>query len=318
MGEGTSLNKQGNYKMSTVSRLTGFAPALLRAWERRHGLLDPERSDGGHRFYTDDDVGVLRRVRALLGEGRAIGEIAAIGREALLESSRELQSRQTAPRYVAPEPAASNGIASLRETIVRAALETDRALLDRSLDQVFATVSPDIAIEQVVQPAAKEIGDLWVAGRCGVASEHLASEAFSYRLRRLIEAASSPQPSNNSVVCACFPEEHHELGLLVLAYRLLRKRWDVVYLGAALPFHDLLDACRRIHPQAILLSVTLERTYRKHRDALVATEGLRDYRVVVGGSGVPTQDEEATRAGLALWPAEKGSFGLEQYLASPS
>jgi len=317
MGGGKRLNKQGSYKMNTVSRLTGFAPGLLRAWERRHGLLVPQRSEGGHRFYTDDDIRVLRRVRSLIGEGRAIGEIAAIGRDALLESSRELQSPLTAPRYIAPEPAAGNGLASLRETIVRAALETDKARLDRSLDQVFAIVSPNIAIEQVIQPAAKEIGDLWVAGRCDVASEHLASEAFSHRLRKLIESASSLQPSDRILVCACFPEERHELGLLILIYGLLRKKWDIVYLGAALPFHDLVAACRRIHPRAVLLSVTLDQTYRKHREALVATEGLRDFRVVVGGLGVPMQDEEVTRAGLVLWSAEKGSTGLEQHLTGP-
>lgn len=308
------MDKQGSYKMSTISRLTGFAPGLLRAWERRHGLLDPVRSDGGHRFYTDDDVRVLRRVRTLLNEGRAIGEIAAIGRSALLEYNSKLQSPRTAPRYVAPEPAMIGGLGFYREAIVRAALATDRILLNRSLDEAFALVSPDIAIEQVVQPAAVEIGELWLAGRCDVTCEHLASEAFSYRIRKLIESASRSQPSDESVVCACFPEERHELGLLILAYRLLRENWDVVYLGAALPFPDLLAACRRLQPKAVLLSVTTEKTYRRHRDELLASDGLRNYRVVVGGMGVPMQDEEPTQAGLALWPAAKGSAGLGQYL----
>ncbi len=40
------------YKMGTLARITGLAPVLLRAWERRYGLLAPERTEGGHRMYT--------------------------------------------------------------------------------------------------------------------------------------------------------------------------------------------------------------------------------------------------------------------------
>ena len=39
------------YKMGTLAELTGLSPILLRAWERRHDLLCPERTAGGHRLY---------------------------------------------------------------------------------------------------------------------------------------------------------------------------------------------------------------------------------------------------------------------------
>jgi DNA-binding transcriptional MerR regulator len=74
--------------MATVSRLTGFKPDLLRAWESRHQLLAPERGPGGQRLYSDKDVAVLYTVRALLAEGRSIGEIARIGRRRLAELAR--------------------------------------------------------------------------------------------------------------------------------------------------------------------------------------------------------------------------------------
>ena len=73
--------------MGTLARMTGLPPVLLRAWERRYGLLAPERTDGGHRMYTEDDVRVLRRVRELLDQDRSIGEVAALGRRALLSAS---------------------------------------------------------------------------------------------------------------------------------------------------------------------------------------------------------------------------------------
>jgi DNA-binding transcriptional MerR regulator len=75
--------------MATVSRLTGFKPDLLRAWESRHQLLAPERGPGGQRLYSDKDVAVLHSVRALLAEGRSIGEIALMGRRRLAELARD-------------------------------------------------------------------------------------------------------------------------------------------------------------------------------------------------------------------------------------
>lgn len=69
-------------------------------WERRYGLLEPERLENGFRAYTDDDVTVLSRVRALLDEGYSIGDVARIGRAQLLAdgaASQVTRSQSAAP-----------------------------------------------------------------------------------------------------------------------------------------------------------------------------------------------------------------------------
>ena len=77
------------YKMSTVSEITGFSPTLLRAWERRYQFLKPSRLPGGHRVYSEEDLGLLKRVKDLLESGRSIGEIASMGRDVLGMDSEE-------------------------------------------------------------------------------------------------------------------------------------------------------------------------------------------------------------------------------------
>lgn len=44
-----------------VARLTGVNPVTLRAWERRYGLIKPQRTPKGHRLYPQDQV---QRVQA--------------------------------------------------------------------------------------------------------------------------------------------------------------------------------------------------------------------------------------------------------------
>jgi PAS domain S-box-containing protein len=68
-----------------LARLTGFTTTLIRAWERRHAFLQPERLDNGHRRYTVEDLTVLRNVRALLEQGFRIGDIARMGRHELAD-----------------------------------------------------------------------------------------------------------------------------------------------------------------------------------------------------------------------------------------
>ena len=199
----------GVYKTRTIVRLTQFSAEVLRAWQRRHGLLRPTRSSGGHRLYTEEDLQVLLSVRRLLAEGRSIGEIARIGREVLLE--------KTGASAQATEPVASPpvdiGFASDQawpdaqrsvQTVVDAALAMDTEGINRSLDEALAAASPERVISGLVTPASVKIGDLWMAGRCSVANEHLASGIFSHRLRKMIEAAEPfrsdwrPRPDGRS------------------------------------------------------------------------------------------------------------------------
>lgn len=72
------------YKMRNICELTGFSPTLLRAWERRYEFLSPDRLEGGHRVYDEDDVQVLLRIKELLDDGYSVGQAAALGREKLL------------------------------------------------------------------------------------------------------------------------------------------------------------------------------------------------------------------------------------------
>lgn len=75
-----------SFSIGKLAQLTGFNPMLLRAWEKRHGFLQPERLESGQRRYTIEDLTVLQNVRVLLDEGLGIGEIARKGRKELLRS----------------------------------------------------------------------------------------------------------------------------------------------------------------------------------------------------------------------------------------
>ena len=274
----------GPYKIGTLARLTGFSPALLRAWERRFGLIVPDRGAGRQRVYGDADLALLHRVRTLLDEGRAIGEIAPFVRQSLM------------PEVAVTNAVPSAGAADLRQRIVAAALALDARAMSTALDETFAVLAAERAVADVIEPAAVEIGDLWKAGRCSVAGEHLASDQFLHRLGRLLDAAQPPGAGAPRVVAACFPDENHQLGLRIVAWHLARHGVRVIYLGPAMPPDDLARTCRRSRPQAILLSVTRRSIFARHqRGVATLLPGTAADRLFIGGQGVPPGTRSSDR-----------------------
>ena len=289
----------GHYKIGSLSRQTGFSPALLRAWERRFGLLAPERGQGRQRWYDDDDLRVLAEVRRQLDAGRPIGEIARRGREALLA----IQSDVTGQPAAAGGPGrATPALDAWRRRLVAAALALDTQAMALALDEVFAGLSAERAIQDVLEPVADDIGRLWAEGRCSVASEHFMSHRFAQRVRALLDAAEPARQNAPVVLAACFPEEQHELGLLVVSWHIARQDARVSYLGAALPLEDVARACRAARPKAVLLSVSRPATFDRYAPALrrLATE-IRGTTLFVGGRGVPTSAGRA-RSGAVFFP----------------
>lgn len=275
------------YKIGSLSRLTGYSTALLRAWERRYGLLAPARGAGGQRLYSEDDLQLLLYVRQRLEGGRSIGEVAEAGRDVLLA-----RAGVEAGRTADPGPSATPGSSSLeswRQQLVAAALGMDSRGVSSALDDVFAVLAPDRAVDDIVVPVARGVGDLWAAGECSVASEHLVSDQFLYRIRRLLDAAQPTSARAPTVIAACVPEEQHQLGLAITAWRVARRGLRVAYLGPSVPLADLVRGWDVSLPSAVLLSVTQSATFDAVQHALMKHCAARPDGplVFVGGQGVP-------------------------------
>jgi DNA-binding transcriptional MerR regulator len=65
------------FTIRAASALTGINPNTLRAWERRYGLVTPERTPKGYRLYSQEDVQRLRQVQSALQQGISVGRVRA-------------------------------------------------------------------------------------------------------------------------------------------------------------------------------------------------------------------------------------------------
>jgi MerR family transcriptional regulator, light-induced transcriptional regulator len=273
-------------RIGELARRTGVATELLRAWERRYGLFTPERTAGGYRLYSDDDVQRVRRMRELLGTGLSAAEAA-----------RQAASEPPAPAVVSPAPAAS---AELR----RALEQLDDAAAHAAFDRLLADYSTRAVLGDVVLPLLHELGAGWERGQISVAQEHFASNLLRGRLLGL--ARGWDRGSGLRAVLACPPGERHDLGLVIFGLSLRELGWRITFLGADTPLDTIVETVERLEPEALVLAVTdsarlegVADTVGRLRDAGTA--------VWVGGAGARAVDGALVLDGSALEAAEQVS-----------
>ena len=76
----SSPNDEAKYRIGAVCRLTGLSQHVLRVWEKRYGVVEPERSETQRRLYRDSDVSRLSLLKALVDRGQAYGHAVESGR----------------------------------------------------------------------------------------------------------------------------------------------------------------------------------------------------------------------------------------------
>jgi MerR family transcriptional regulator, light-induced transcriptional regulator len=263
-------------RIGELARRTGVATELLRAWERRYGLLAPTRTPAGYRLYSAGDVRRVGRMRELLASGLSAAEAA---RATLAEPEEE---------RAAASPAAS--LPELREALER----FDDAAAHALFDRLLAELTLDTVLDEVVLPLLRELGDRWAAGALTVAQEHFSSHLVRGRLLGL--ARGWDRGVGPRAVLACPPDERHDLGLLVFGLALREHGWRITFLGADTPVDTVADTVRTLRPAALVVAVADSARLPPVEQALRALSG--ETAVWLGGAGA--DEAAAERCGARL------------------
>jgi DNA-binding transcriptional MerR regulator len=234
----TSTSGAKLLRIGELSRRVGVPVESLRAWERRYGLLAPSRTQGGFRLYGEDDVARVLAMRANLDRGLFAAEAARL---ALAEDVVEHVS-SPAPVVDASELAA--------------ALDRfDEAGAQQALDALFATLTIDVVLRDVLLPYLHDLGERWESDEASVAQEHFASNLLRGRLMAL--ARTWDRGAGPRALLACVEGERHDLPLVGFGLALRGHGWRISYLGADTPVASIVEAARELSPDAVVVSGTV-------------------------------------------------------------
>lgn len=277
------MDDSAHLRIGALSKRVGVSPELLRAWERRYGLLQPSRSAGGFRLYSGADEARVQSMQRHLGAGLSASEAARL---AVAGADRS-----------AAEPAAGKA----RFTESAAELEAALARFDEpaahvALDHLLSAFRLQTVLREVVLPYLAEVGRRWERGETSVAQEHFASNLLRGRLLGLARGWADARGPR--AVLACAPGELHDLALISFGLALAARGWSITYLGPDTPIATIKETLLgRERPLVVVSAVTPDR-FLAVRDEL--TELATEVRLALAGAGATRELASATGAALLL------------------
>ncbi len=267
------MAEKGRLRIGELSKRVGVSPELLRAWETRYGLVDPERTPGGLRLYSKDDEQRVIEMRRQIAAGLSAAEAARVALRALATpvSMERLLSDLDSTLAALDEPAAQ-----------------------AALDRTFQSLDLETALARVILPYLHDVGERWAATDVGVEQEHFASNVIGGRLRTL--ARGWGEGDGDCALLACPPGEQHELGLLCFGLLLREAGWRIAYLGADTPPVDVATAIPELSPALVVFGAIIAQRFIDAADGIRALSAQT--RVAIGGAGASKALAESLGAEL--------------------
>ncbi len=237
------------FNLKVVLNQTGISADTLRAWERRYGLPNPQRTPGGHRLYSEHDIALIKWLMARQAEGLSISRAVELWKEQIASGLDPLADSVSRGVSLPLGPSVEN----LRQNWIAACSRYDTINAEQILNEAFAAHSVELICTDVLLRGLYEIGELWHKGMFSVHQEHFASEIAMRRVEALIAAA--PPPINPGVILtACPAGELHVFPLALLTLLLRRRGWNVIHLGANVPAERMEETIHLVQPKLVIFA----------------------------------------------------------------
>lgn len=268
-------------RIGELSRRLGVSDHVLRAWERRYGLLRPVRSAGGFRLYTEADLRRVRRMQDHLARGLSAAEAA---RAAIEEEQAALRP--------APDPGPGQ-LAAAARALATALDEFDEPAAQAVMDRLLSSLTVELVIREVLIPYLHELGERWQRGAVSVAQEHYASSVVRERLAGL--GRGWGHGHGPRAMLACLPGELHDIALIAFAVVLHRHGWRIDYLGANTPLDDLARAVAATRPDLVVVAAAAPELFDRASGELARLAATAPLAVAGAGASRALADAVGAR-----------------------
>ncbi|MCU1729273.1 MerR family transcriptional regulator [Pseudomonas sp. 7P_10.2_Bac1] len=277
----------GLYPIREVARLTGVNPVTLRAWERRYGLIQPTRTETGHRLYTMSDIEAVRQVMGWLERGVAVSKVA------------ELLARPATAENM-PREALADEYAQWQSRVQGALSAFNEIELDRLYGQIFSSYPLDIVFQRIFMPLWQQL--LKVQDEFGRTSEWLLLDGF---LRGRVQQRLHLQPTDarECVLLVGLPELCRELQLLVAGLLLSRNDRAIKVLAIGQPLDELPLIGEKVKPQAVVVFAHHVLSAAHQRRLLRLAQSL-DYSLALAGEAANVAQEALAGSSIVCLGSE--------------
>ena len=260
------------YSIKDLERLSGIKAHTIRIWEKRYGLLHPERTDTNIRHYSDADLKRILNVSILNRHGIKISHIASMKEKEMAEKILIISSD-------------TSDYESLIESLLISMVDMDQDKFEKLLSRSIMQLGFEDSILNIVYPFLEKIGILWQTGAINPAQEHFITHLIR---QKIIVGIDSVIPANNPSpkhFLLYLPEgELHEMGLLFYSYLIQKRGHKVTYLGQWVPLADMASASTVLNVDYLLTSIVAAHSGMDLMDYLVKLSAtFHDKTIYISG-----------------------------------
>ena len=242
------------HPIQVVARRTGLSVDVIRVWERRYGVVSPQRSATQRRLYSDADIRKLSLLHRATQAGRRISDLAGLEESEILALLSEDRAHQPGA-LTADKTVREEGGVSYLDACLSAIEQVDQHALEQALADASVALSIPELLEQVIAPVMKQIGRHWQQGKARVGHEHFATATVRSFMGHLV-ATANMSGTGPTLLVATPVGQNHELGALMAALIAAGDGWRVAYLGPNIPARDLAAIARQQQPRAVALGIS--------------------------------------------------------------
>lgn len=283
----TLNNIASHFSIKDLENLSGIKAHTIRIWEKRYGVLEPDRSDTNIRSYSLSNLQKLLNISLLYKNGVKISKIASLNEDELHGKVLETvaQSRDT-----------EHHLDSLKVSM----LNFDQSLFEFTYNRLLTEASFRNVFLEVFVPMLQDIGFNWQSNNITPAHEHFISNLITQKLMINIERVQQnpPRTKDKTYVLYLPMNEIHEFGLLYIHYELLLRGYKSIYLGTSVPM-DNLHILQKIYPEIHFISYfTVKPEYDQVNDYLdtIQNEIIRPDQDSFSVLGLRTRDIERKKS----------------------
>lgn len=240
------------YKIKDLETLTGIKAHTIRIWEKRYGLISPERTETLIRTYSDEELTMLLNIAMLNKHGVKISKIAQMKPEQISSKVWDLMGEQS--------------VDSCTEKFILALLNLDERLFKDTLQFLIDEKGLEETFKENLIPFLDRIGVMWMVGTINPAQEHFISNLIRQKIISSIDKLEVPVKSEHPIMLFLPEHEWHEISLLFYHYSIRRNGLYTIYLGQSLPYDALLECVERFKPRALVTSwlTSVDQNYLKN------------------------------------------------------
>ncbi len=255
------MAKLKTFTTKEVAHLCHVSDATVKRWEDA-GLLNSERTNGGHRRFRPEEIARFQREQGL-------GQKLAHGEESVFAASNRCSELKAKSDFTLFDALLTGCEEIAADVLINTHLQKT------SLDNIF---------DKVVCPPIRKIGKLWFEGELSIAQEHLATRTAQNALYKFRSVLPVPEQCGSLVMCCAFEGEFHELPTHLAQMIFENEGWEVLNFGANTPLFCLVEEIRKHAPEAICISATVMNDMeRLSRDYADFRNQINEIPVILGG-----------------------------------